>query len=87
LDAFCAVSEFDMSCLGCTGTEDKLHPNTSDMMTVLQDAGIFTLVCTGDIKLTAKNVGINAGVLPRQEEAIFDIQQNRSSELTVQLGG
>lgn len=62
------------------------------------EAGITTLVCTGDVKLTAENIGKNCGILPMNGIAIqtptcanslagkiFDIDEHPDYFIDVQL--
>ena len=76
LDNFCLDLEKDMEFIGNTGTEDNLQPNLKETIRTLNDSGIKTFVCTGDIKLTAKNIGLNCGILPNDENLIFEITMN-----------
>ena len=81
LDSFCDDLESSgLSYVGITGTEDKLHPNLSKSIHLLQDAEIKTIVCTGDIKLTARNIGQTAGILPTNDSLVFEISVSSSLE-------
>lgn len=71
MEAYRRQHENGMLLVGATGTEDKLQPNLVQTIKVLQNANIKTIMCTGDIKLTAKNIGESSGML--RESKIFDI--------------
>lgn len=64
LDTLLPALETDMEFLGVTGTQDSLHHNVDEMIRRFQDADVKTVLCTGDIRGTAQNIGINAGILP-----------------------
>lgn len=85
LDSYSTTLEKDMNFIGCTGTEDSLQPQLRETIQDLREASIRTFVCTGDIKLTAKNIGINAGLLPNSENQIFDIHHQLHNTLEEQL--
>lgn len=53
-----------MYALGATGTEDQLQPRLLETIQKVQSGNIITLVCTGDIKMTAEIIGRNCGILP-----------------------
>jgi phospholipid-translocating ATPase len=69
--------------IGCTGTEDKLLDHLPRTIRKIQEAAIKTIVCTGDIKLTALNIGINANILPPSN--VFDISAIEEEEIELQL--
>ncbi|KAL6079730.1 Ptype transporting ATPase-like protein [Balamuthia mandrillaris] len=76
----------EMVALGVTGTEDQLQPYLKRTMRTLQEKQIITLMCTGDIKLTAENIGKNCGILPTGKNAkIFDIHEHSDLSLEQQL--
>ncbi len=54
----------DLYALGATGTEDQLQPRLLETIQKVQSGNIITLVCTGDIKMTAEIIGRNCGILP-----------------------
>eukprot|EP00012_Vannella_robusta_P003138 CAMPEP_0206186894 /NCGR_PEP_ID=MMETSP0166-20121206/2674_1 /ASSEMBLY_ACC=CAM_ASM_000260 /TAXON_ID=95228 /ORGANISM="Vannella robusta, Strain DIVA3 518/3/11/1/6" /LENGTH=753 /DNA_ID=CAMNT_0053602365 /DNA_START=418 /DNA_END=2677 /DNA_ORIENTATION=+ len=85
LDSFSTTLENEMHFIGCTGTEDSLQPQLKETIQDLQASSIKTFVCTGDIKLTAKNIGMNAGLLPNNEEHVFDIHHQLHNTLEEQL--
>jgi magnesium-transporting ATPase (P-type) len=64
LDMLLPRYEQEMTCLGATGTEDRLHPNLSASMNAFRAAAVRTIVCTGDLKQTALNIGVNCSILP-----------------------
>lgn len=76
----------DLYALGATGTEDQLQPRLLETIQKIQSGDIITLVCTGDIKMTAEIIGRNCGILPVGPDAkIFDIHEHPDYSLEIQL--
>jgi magnesium-transporting ATPase (P-type) len=76
----------DLYALGATGTEDQLQPRLLETIQKVQSGNIITLVCTGDIKMTAEIIGRNCGILPVGPDAeVFDIHQHPDLSLEMQL--
>lgn len=76
----------DLYALGATGTEDQLQPRLLETIQKVQSGNIITLVCTGDIKMTAEIIGRNCGILPVGPDAeVFDVHQHPDSSLEMQL--
>jgi len=72
--------------LGATGTEDQLQPYLLETIQKIHAGGIITLVCTGDIKMTAEIIGKNCGILPvGPDSKIFDIYDHPDYSLGIQL--
>ena len=75
--------EKDLEVLGCTGVEDELQEEISDVIQDFRDAGIKFWMLTGDQGVTAKEIGYNCGVMSRDanECALIEIDTVDVEEL------
>ncbi|MEZ2128817.1 MULTISPECIES: HAD-IC family P-type ATPase [unclassified Sinorhizobium] len=74
----------DLVWLGLVGMADQVRPGVSRLMALLHDAGIHTIMLTGDQKATAAAVGERVGLNGRGKLSIFDateIEGMASNEL------
>jgi len=62
----------DLAWLGLVGMADQVRPGTSELMTQLHEAGIQTIMLTGDQKATAAAVGELIGLNGRGKVEMFD---------------
>lgn len=62
----------DLAWLGLVGMADQVRPGTSELLSQLHEAGIQTIMLTGDQKATAAAVGELVGLNGRGEVEIVD---------------
>jgi magnesium-transporting ATPase (P-type) len=59
--------ECDLTLLAATAVEDLLQDNVKECITDFRAAGIGVWMLTGDKGLTAKEIGVSCGLIPKQE--------------------
>ena len=68
--------ESNMEFLGFVVFENKLKPSTTPTLASLQDAGIRSIMCTGDNVLTAISVGRESGLITESHVFVPQINDN-----------
>ena len=59
--------ECDLTLLAATAVEDLLQDNVKECIEDFRAAGIGVWMLTGDKGLTAKEIGVSCGLIPKQE--------------------
>ena len=60
----------DLNCLGLVGMIDPLRPDVREAIAETEDAGVKTVMVTGDHPLTALAIARNLGLATRADEVI-----------------
>ncbi|KAH3898889.1 related to Vacuolar cation-transporting ATPase YPK9 [Saccharomycodes ludwigii] len=72
--------ECDLEFLGFVIFENKLKAKTTETLSVLKDANIRTIMCTGDNILTAVSVAKECGLLPSDHRCYISIYNEEANE-------
>lgn len=70
----------DQTYVGVIGCKDPLRPEVRDAIMLARDAGIRTVMITGDHKLIAQNIGMELGIIQNSSEIIDGAELARMSE-------
>ncbi|MBP6884713.1 MAG: cation-translocating P-type ATPase [Candidatus Pacebacteria bacterium] len=66
--------------IGVIGCKDPLRPEVREAVAVARDAGIRTIMITGDHKLIAENIGTELGIIHNSSEVIDGVEFNNISK-------
>ncbi|NDJ86709.1 MAG: cation-translocating P-type ATPase [Chloroflexi bacterium] len=72
--------ERELCLLGLIGILDPARPEAKEAVAVAREAGIRTIMITGDHALTAEAIARDLGILEEGKKAITGVQLNRMSE-------
>jgi P-type Ca2+ transporter type 2C len=66
--------------MGIIGCKDPIRPEARDAISLAKDAGIRTVMITGDHKLIAQNIGHELGIIKSPEDIIDGVELGHISE-------
>jgi Ca2+-transporting ATPase len=74
-------AEKNLVFLGMVGITDPLREEIKQAISIARDAGIRTIMITGDNPLTAHTIALEAGIIQKNEPVILGDQVEKASEM------
>ena len=68
----------DLTLLGAVVLEDRLRPEAADSVRILREAGIRTVMITGDHKTTARRIAASCGIIQGKEDLVLTSEELRA---------
>lgn len=74
------IQEDGFQYLGIMGMQDPLRPEIKDSLAIAKTAGITTIMITGDHKLTAKTIALEANIITKYETVLTEQETHHMTE-------